>query len=398
MASHSGEAIHMCLTGESGAAGPLPAAPGRTVLLVAGARPNFMKLAPLVRALAPHRTALRPLIVHTEQHYDAQMSDVFFDELGIPSPDFRLGVGSGSHAEQTARIMTAFESVCLETQPDLVVVVGDVNSTLACAIVAKKLHIDVAHVEAGLRSGDMRMPEEINRVVTDAVSDWYFVTEPSGVDNLCREGKPQARMHMVGHVMIDNLYFQLDRLRAGPVPEAAASLRARLGDRYGVVTLHRPSNVDDPTVLQGIVGALASIGRTLPLVFAAHPRTSASLARFGIELPASILMTPPLAYMAFLSLWSEAALVLTDSGGLQEETTALGVPCLTLRENTERPVTITQGTNVLVGTDPAAIEAGAARALCAPAAAKVRPALWDGHAAERIVEVLLRAYASPALA
>lgn len=358
------------------------------ILLVAGARPNFMKIAPLARALAQRPERFEFHIVHTGQHYDPGMSEVFFQELGIPEPDFRLAVGSGTHARQTAAVMVAFEEVCLRQQPDLVLVVGDVNSTLACALVASKLHIAVAHVEAGLRSGDMRMPEEVNRVLTDAISDWLFVTEPSGVENLRREGRPGKAVHMVGHVMIDNLYYQLARLERGEPPPRSSALQDRLGQRYAVVTLHRPSNVDHEFTLRGICRALTRIAQDLPVVFPAHPRTRAAMKKFGIELEPGIITTEPLSFMEFLNLWRAATLVLTDSGGLQEETTALGIPCLTLRESTERPVTVEAGSNQIVGADPARIVSAASAALAGPERLSRRPALWDGHAAERIVDIL----------
>src|ERR1700712_4646607 len=319
--------------------------------LVAGARPNFMKLAPMVRALEKRRDALAYRIVHTGQHYDREMSDVFFDELGIPKPDHHLGAGGGTHAQQTAKVMVAFEELCQAERPAAVVVVGDVNSTLACSIVAKKLGIPVAHVEAGLRSGDLAMPEEINRLVTDAISDWFFVTEPSGEANLLREGKRPEAIHHVGHVMVDNVLYQRDLLQRARPKEGASFDFKMAHPRYGAVTLHRPSNVDDPVVFARIASALREVSSSLPLVFPVHPRTRANLDKFGIDLGPNITLLPPLAYMEFLNLWKDAVLVLTDSGGLQEETTALGVPCITLRENTERPVTVTEGTNVLAGSD-----------------------------------------------
>jgi UDP-N-acetylglucosamine 2-epimerase (non-hydrolysing) len=363
------------------------------VHLVAGARPNFMKIAPIVRALqADGRLAWK--LVHTGQHYDRNMSEVFFEELGIPAPDVHFNCGGGSHAAQTARIMEAFEAHVAADRPDVVVVVGDVNSTLACAIVAKKAGIPVAHVEAGLRSGDMAMPEEINRIVTDSISDWFFVTEPSGVENLRREGQPEARIFHVGHVMVDNVMYQARQLEAADTTALATDaikreLRAG-GGRYGVVTLHRPSNVDDPATLAQVAGALKAIAQDLPLVFPVHPRTRGTLARAGLDLGPRIHLLDPQPYMAFLHLWKDAAVVLTDSGGLQEETTALGVPCVTLRENTERPITISEGTNLLAGTDPARIVALARQALAGGVARGRRPALWDGQAAGRIVEALAR--------
>ncbi len=358
--------------------------------LVAGARPNFMKIAPIVRALQARPGLFDYRIVHTGQHYDREMSDVFFEELGIPKPDFHLEAGGGSHAGQTAKIMVAYEAICQQERPDCVIVVGDVNSTLACSIVAKKLHVPVAHVEAGLRSGDLRMPEEINRLVTDSISDWFFVTEPAGRENLLREGKPDERVFFVGHVMVDNLFYQRDKLRSvdrgGYESEA---LKKRLG-RYGVVTLHRPSNVDDAATLAGIAAALQRISEQLPLVFPVHPRTRGNLERFGIDLGANVLLTKPMSYMEFLNLWQDASLILTDSGGLQEETTALGIPCLTLRENTERPVTVDEGTNTIVGVDPERIVAAAGAVLAGRGKAGRRPQFWDGRAAERIVDALTR--------
>jgi UDP-N-acetylglucosamine 2-epimerase (non-hydrolysing) len=362
----------------------------RKLLLVAGARPNFMKIAPLVRALRERNGLFRFELIHTGQHYDREMSDVFFEELGIPRPDVHLGVGGGTHAEQTARIMVGFERVCLEAVPDLVLVVGDVNSTMAAAIVAKKLGVDVAHVEAGLRSRDLAMPEEINRMVTDAISDLLFVTEPQGVENLTAEGRPAESIHFVGHVMIDNLFYQLARLESMPMGELAGAAWKSRHPRYGVVTLHRPSNVDDRETLGRLMEALGGVARELPLIFPVHPRTRAGLERFGLELPVGVEGVGPQSYLAFLDLFREAQLVLTDSGGIQEETTALGIPCLTLRENTERPVTVEQGTNVLVGTCPERIQLEADRILSGGGKAGQRPALWDGRAAERIIDVLAR--------
>jgi len=359
------------------------------VYLVAGARPNFMKIAPIVRALQA-QAQLSFKIIHTGQHYDRDMNAVFFDELGIPEPDLFMAAGGGSHAEQTGKIMVGFETLCLEARPDAVVVVGDVNSTLACSIVAKKLGIPVAHVEAGLRSGDMSMPEEINRLVTDSIADWFFVTEPSGVAHLRREGKPEASIHYVGHVMVDNVLFQANKLaqRDTSAFDGAAFKAAHL--RYGVVTLHRPGNVDDPVALANIAGALREIAAHLPLIFPVHPRTRAKLDQFDIDLGPHITLVGPQGYMAFLNLWKDAALVLTDSGGLQEETTALGVPCITMRTTTERPVTVDEGSNVLAGTEPRAIIAAAQHILRGGGKQGRRPHLWDGHAAERIVTILAR--------
>jgi UDP-N-acetylglucosamine 2-epimerase (non-hydrolysing) len=352
------------------------------IYLVAGARPNFMKIAPIVRALRAQRV-LSFKIIHTGQHYDHDMNDVFFEELGIPQPDCCLAAGGGSHARQTAKIMIGFEDLCVVAPPAAVLVVGDVNSTLACSIVAKKLGIRVAHVEAGLRSGDMSMPEEINRRVTDSIADWFFVTEPSALAHLAREGKPDAAIHHVGHVMVDNVLYQAARL-------AGAGSDPFNGGRYGVVTLHRPSNVDDPATLARIAAALKDISAELPLIFPVHPRTRAKLREFGIDLGHNVKLAGPQAYMAFLSLWKDAAVVLTDSGGLQEETTALGVPCVTIRDNTERPITVDEGTNVLAGTDPARIALETRKVLRGEGKQGKRPRLWDGKAAERIVAILAR--------
>jgi len=364
------------------------------IYLVAGARPNFMKIAPIVRALRAQARSAHVLsykIVHTGQHYDRDMNEVFFEELGIPAPDMFMAAGGGSHAQQTARIMIAFEELCAAQRPDAVLVVGDVNSTLACSIVARKMGIPVAHVEAGLRSGDMSMPEEINRRVTDSIADWFFVTEPSAVEHLRREGKPEAAIHYVGHVMVDNVLYQADKLaREGGRFETSAWKDARraAGERYGVVTLHRPGNVDAADVFARIAAALNAIARELPLIFPVHPRTRASLEKFGVELGPGVTLAGPQSYMAFLDLWKDAALVLTDSGGLQEETTALGVPCVTLRANTERPVTVEEGSNVLAGSDPDAILAHVGAILRGEGKRGRRPQLWDGHAAERIVALL----------
>ena len=355
--------------------------------IVAGARPNFMKIAPIVRALqADGRLAWK--IVHTGQHYDRNMSDVFCEELGIPAPDVHFNCGGGSHASQTARVMEAFEKHCADDRPDAVLVVGDVNSTMACAIVAKKAGIPVAHVEAGLRSGDMSMPEEINRLATDAISDWFFVTEPSGVAHLMREGHADDTIFYVGHVMVDNLMYQAQQLEAADTSTLETqAIKQQLG-RYGMVTLHRPSNVDHPATLAGIAGALKAISADLPLVFPVHPRTRGNLERLGVDLGPHIHLMAPQAYMSFLNLWKDAAVVLTDSGGLQEETTALGVPCVTLRENTERPVTVDEGSNVLAGTQPERIVALARAALGQRESSTRRPHLWDGQAAVRIVDAI----------
>ncbi len=383
------------------------------IIIVAGARPNFMKIAPIMRALLARNDELLIFnsklvkkeaadvsnlkldwkIIHTGQHYDYEMSQSFFEELEIPKPDYFLNVGSGSHAEQTARVMMEFEKVCIAEKPDVVVVVGDVNSTLACSITAKKMNIKVAHVEAGLRSGDMTMPEEINRIVTDSISDYLFVTEKSGLENLEREGRGNNAF-LVGNVMIDTLFFQLDKLEKSSRSKVEEVGREKnRADEYAVVTLHRPSNVDDKGTLCGIMEALMRISEDMPVKFPVHPRTMKTIEAFGLmeSINASgIEILPPLPYMAFLRLWKDASLVLTDSGGLQEETTALGIPCFTIRENTERPVTIDEGTNILVGTTKQGI-LSAYEAFRNGDSKKGRvPELWDGKAAERIVETILK--------
>jgi UDP-N-acetylglucosamine 2-epimerase (non-hydrolysing) len=362
----------------------------KTITMVAGARPNFMKIAPMVRALRSSGNGLAYKIVHTGQHYDREMNGVFFEELGIPAPDVCLECGSGSHAEQTAKIMLGFEQCCRRERPDCVLVVGDVNSTLACSIVAKKLGIPVVHVEAGLRSRDMAMPEEINRIVTDSISDLFFATEPAAVDNLVREGKPKERVFHVGHVMVDNLIYQCERLaRTDTSAFESTALKSRLGC-YGVVTLHRASNVDTREALERIAVMLGAVAQRIPLVFPLHPRTRRRLEEFGIALGARVLITAALPYMDFLNLWKDAKFVLTDSGGLQEETTALGVPCITVRETTERPITVEEGTNVVAGTDPEKVLLEVEKILAGGSKQGRRPALWDGKAAERIVGVLAR--------
>lgn len=360
----------------------------KLIYLIAGARPNFMKIAPIVRALTAHSERFDYRIIHTGQHYDREMSDIFFEELGIPKPDYHLECGGGSHAEQTAKIMVAFEGICETKRPDCVLVVGDVNSTLACSIVAKKLHISVAHIEAGLRSGDRSMPEEINRLVTDSISDWFFCTEPAGADNLLKEGKASQAIFDVGHVMVDNLLYQANRLAQVDCSGfESPSLKDQYAS-YGVITLHRPSNVDDKDVLAAVLDGLNTLSERLPLIFPVHPRTKANLQRSGLKPAPGITLTGPLSYMDFLNLWKDAKLVLTDSGGLQEETTALGVPCLTLRQNTERPITVDEGTNVLVGTESGAILREALIILDGGGKTGKRPVLWDGHSAERIVQKL----------
>ncbi|CAM5356710.1 non-hydrolyzing UDP-N-acetylglucosamine 2-epimerase [Thauera mechernichensis] len=358
------------------------------VICVVGARPNYMKVAPIIRAFAAHNPPIRTLLVHTGQHYDPAMKDRLFADLALPEPDVNLAVGSGSHAVQTAEVMKRFEPVIDEHGARAVLVVGDVNSTLACALVASKRHIPVVHVESGLRSNDRRMPEEINRILTDQISDVLYTTERSAHDNLAREGIAPERAVFVGNVMIDSLRASLPKAVPAASLLAAAGLDPqRIEGGYGVVTLHRPSNVDHAEVLGPIIEALHVVSARLPLVIALHPRTRANLERFGmlgrIDTPGFLLL-PPQGYLEMLGLLSGARMVLTDSGGIQEETTALGVPCITIRENTERPITVEQGTNTLVGVDPAAIIAAADSVLVTGGKAGRVPEYWDGRCAERI--------------
>jgi len=351
------------------------------IVCVVGARPNFMKMAPILDALHAY-PGLRPFLVHTGQHYNQEMSHVFFEELGLPQPARNLEVGSDTHSRQIARIMLAFDELLGERDARMVMVVGDVNSTLACSLVAVKRGIPVAHVEAGLRSRDRSMPEEINRVVTDAVSDLLFATSPDAIENLEAEGIPRSKVHLVGNPMIDTLRRHLPAARARRAAEGLG-----LAERgYALVTLHRPSNVDDPTHLRLVLEALDSLTSRVPVVFPVHPRTRERIRASGIEV-SRVRLLDPLGYLDFLALMADARFMLTDSGGIQEETTALGVPCLTLRTSTERPITITEGTNRLLGTDPAAI-LPAAEALLADGPPPRCPALWDGLAGERIARVL----------
>ncbi len=355
----------------------------RTVLHVVGARPNFMKLGPVYKAIAA-RGELRQRVVHTGQHYDEKMSEVFFRDLGLPPPDLNLGVGSGTHGEQTAKALVELERVFLDERPDLISVVGDVNSTLAAALAAAKLRIPLSHVEAGLRSFDRSMPEEVNRLVVDRLADHLLTPSADADENLRREGVAPERIRRVGNVMIDALFAAL---------HVARTLRvaAKLGlpGRYAVCTLHRPANVDDPAILSRILGALEEIARDLPVVLAAHPRTRTRMDALGL-VPHGLTVIEPLGYLEFLSLTSGAALILTDSGGLQEETTALGIPCLTLRENTERPITVEQGTNTLVGSEPRRILEAARRVLAGEGKRGRMPELWDGRTGERIAELYAR--------
>jgi len=365
------------------------------IINVVGARPNFMKIAPIVAEMNSHRDTIAHLLVHTGQHYDKAMSKSFFDDLEIPRPDIDLEVGSGSHAVQTALVMTKFEEVLLKERPDLILVVGDVNSTLACSVTAAKLCIPVVHVEAGLRSFDRQMPEEINRIVTDALSDYLFTTERGAAENLKREGVAAEKIFFVGNVMIDTLMKHRAKAAHSTIDERVGIN----GAPYALLTLHRPSNVDNRDTLMDIVSALKAISRDIPIIFPAHPRTRKQIELFGLasefhELSASlpksgIHIMGPVGYLDFLNLMEHSSLLLTDSGGIQEETTILGVPCITMRENTERPVTITDGTNVLVGTDREVIIREALNCLNGKGKKGRIPELWDGRASERIVKVLM---------
>ena len=357
------------------------------ILNICGARPNFMKIAPLMRAYQA-RDDISALLIHTGQHYDQNMSDLFFRQLDIPEPDVNLEVGSGSHAVQTAEIMRRFEPLVLEHKPDWVVVVGDVNSTIACGLVAVKLGVKLAHVEAGLRSFDRDMPEEVNRVLTDAISDLLLVSEPSGLENLKHEGVPDERVHFVGNVMIDTLRHNRAKAEDSPI---LGTLDIEPGG-YAVATLHRPSNVDDAAIFGRILDAFEHVQQRMPIIFPMHPRTVANLTRLGLKQRidglTGLRIVEPLGYLDFLKLTANAAVVLTDSGGIQEETTVLGVYCLTIRENTERPVTITAGTNTLVGTDTGKIIAAFERCRATPLDNPPAPEKWDGQAAERIARIL----------
>ncbi|HOP47367.1 MAG TPA: UDP-N-acetylglucosamine 2-epimerase (non-hydrolyzing) [Desulfobacteraceae bacterium] len=388
-------------------------------ILVAAARPNFMKIAPLMRAIAAsnlyNANSIKPFLVHTGQHYDDNMSDSFFRELQIPKPDVHLGVGSGTHAQQTGNVMIAFEQVLLSEKPDLVIVVGDVNSTLACALTAVKLHIPVAHVEAGLRSFDRKMPEEINRILTDALSDYLFTPSPDGDDNLLREGVAREKIFLVGDIMVDSLLFNLEKAKKTDILEglglqSADKKKGRAGIQpYAMLTLHRPSNVDDPKTFKRILSGLSKVASKIPLIFPIHPRTRKQITAFGLKdafvfhsstdilhenhdekvsNEGRIHCFDPMGYLDFLNLMAHAKMVFTDSGGIQEETTVLNIPCITLRDTTERPITLTDGTNVLAGDDPEKIIMEADNVLDGKAK-KGRPIeIWDGRTAERIVEIL----------
>jgi UDP-N-acetylglucosamine 2-epimerase (non-hydrolysing) len=401
-------------------------------ILVVGARPNFMKVAPLIRAIDKHNSSshsslvtIHYLLVHTGQHYDANMSDAFFRDLNLPEPDLHLGVGSGNHGEQTGKVLIEFEKVLLKEQPDLVIVVGDVNSTLACSLAAVKLHISVAHVEAGLRSFDRRMPEEINRLLTDAISDYLFTPSPEGDENLAKEGIPPEKVFLVGDIMVDSLLFHLDQAKKTDIlfrlglSRATDDRRLPTTERrqrtgllsYGLMTLHRPANVDDKQALEKIVSGLLEVSTHFPILFPVHPRTAKQIKAFGMESSFQFHSSPdikheeyfedgalkrkihcfaPLGYLDFLNLMSNARVVLTDSGGIQEETTVLNIPCITLRDTTERPITLTEGTNVLVHNDPEKIVAEVKKVLSGQTRVSQCPSLWDGRTAERIVAILAR--------
>jgi UDP-N-acetylglucosamine 2-epimerase (non-hydrolysing) len=362
------------------------------IILVAGARPNFMKVAPLMAELRKRAEMFGVRLIHTGQHYDTEMSEVFFRDLDLPQPNRFLGVGSGSHAEQTAKVMIAFEQVCIEERPDLVVVVGDVNSTMACAIAAKKLGISVAHIEAGLRSRDWTMPEEINRVVTDAISDLLFTPSRDADSNLSREGVLSERIHFVGNVMIDSLLAQLPKTEKR---DTLGRFRVDAG-QYATLTLHRPTNVDDPEVLGGIVEVMIELSQQLPIIWPVHPRSRKMLDGTGlasqIHSSPNLRVTEPLGYLDMLTLNRHARVILTDSGGLQEEAVVLGIPCITLRQNTERPITLEVGANQLAGNQPSRIRAAIKSILNYHGRTIRIPERWDGKAAARIVDVLIRLY------
>jgi UDP-N-acetylglucosamine 2-epimerase (non-hydrolysing) len=372
---------------------PTPAPhPSHSILCVVGARPNFMKMAPIMAALDDVVPELKVSLVHTGQHYDVTMNHQYFEALGIPQPDINLEVGSGSHAMQTADVMRRFEPALDATQPSAVLVVGDVNSTLACALVAAKKGIPVIHVEAGLRSFDRAMPEEINRILTDQISDLLFITERSGRENLLREGIADSRIQFVGNVMIDTLRRNLER--AVPVNQILKDAGKEIslnGHDYAVLTMHRPSNVDDPNILRTLLEAVLKISARLPVIFPMHPRTRAMIEKFGLSEMLNVselVQLPPMGYLEMLGLMKDARVVLTDSGGIQEETTALGVPCITLRNNTERPITVDEGTNTIAGQDPVKILAAFDEIMRSGGKAGRIPEFWDGQASARIAAAI----------
>ncbi len=358
----------------------------KKIISVVGARPNFIKIAPIHKAFLKYQSRIQHLICHTGQHFDRKMSSIFFDELEIPKPDFSLGIGGGSHAEQTARIMMAFEKILLQEKPDLVIVPGDVNSTLAASLTAVKLHIPVAHVEAGLRSFDREMPEEINRILTDEISDLLFVTEKSGMKNLRHEGVPESRIFFTGNVMIDSLVNYLPKIEQSDILSALGVKK----QEYVLSTFHRPSNVDHPERLKKILENMRRLAASFPVIFPIHPRTRTNMKHFGMEgiLPENVILLDPIGYIDFLALTKDAALVLTDSGGIQEETTFMGVPCITVRNNTERPVTCDVGTNYLAGQDYTKAVDKAFEILNGNPKKGAIPELWDGKTAPRIVKIV----------
>lgn len=383
------------------------------MILVAGARPNFMKIAPIMRAIYNYNQSISgkqqlsiiPVLVHTGQHYDKNMSHTFFESLGIKNPDYNLNVGSASHAEQTAKVMIEFEKICVNENPNYILVVGDVNSTIAAGLVAKKLHINLIHVEAGLRSGDRNMPEEINRLATDAITDLFFTTEPEGSSNLLNEGQDIDRIKFVGHVMIDNLFYQLSKINkdSNCISENIKQLKKNIPDKYICMTMHRPSNVDSRDNLEKVLNAVDEVSVTynVPVIFPCHPRTLSKIKEFELfyytkhlkninyQLNQGIYLLSPLSYDDFLYLWKDCTVVLTDSGGIQEETTALKIPCITLRENTERPITCTIGSNTLVGLNPKKLKKTVEYIFNDKYKKSEIPELWDGKSAERIIEVII---------
>ena len=360
----------------------------KRLAVVVGARPNFMKAAPLMEELLKHPDQLQPHLIHTGQHYDHKLSQLFFDELGMPKPDIYLGIGSASHAVQTARIMIEIEQVLLDRKPEMVIVFGDVNSTMAAGVVAAKLHIPTAHVEAGLRSYDNKMPEEINRIVTDRIAQFLFVSEQSGLDNLRKEGTDEGKVFYTGNIMIDSLVRNLSIAEKSGILESL-QLEPR---SYVAMTLHRPATVDNREVLVPLLETLNEIGEKIPIILPCHPRTTKMIEQFGLSIAINseaVRIIEPLGYLDFLKLQSNAHFVLTDSGGIQEETTYLGIPCITLRDNTERPVTVTEGTNVITGTDPDKVRNEAEKILDGNGKKGVIPEYWDGNTAERITSILL---------
>ena len=359
----------------------------KKIISVVGARPNFMKVSPLYKELSKYNETIQHLICHTGQHYDEKMSKIFFDELGLPKPDFYLGVGSGSHAEQTSKVMIEFEKILLKEDPDLIIVVGDVNSTIACSLVATKLHIKVAHVEAGLRSFDRKMPEEINRICTDVISDFLFVSEKSGLINLKHEGIPASKTFFVGNVMIDNLINHLSRIDDSNI---LSSLNV-YQNNYILVTFHRPSNVDSIEYLVDLIKLLNNLSKKRKIIFPLHPRTKMCLLKFHLleKLNSNVIITEPLGYIEFIALVKNAELVITDSGGIQEETTYLQVQCITVRKNTERPITVEIGTNHLIGTDLNDVEDSANCILDGEIKKGKVPELWDGNTAKRVIDILI---------